>query len=77
MVRNLRESIPKTTGFFYINSIKESLRFYLLNELTKEFAYGAENYLEEDPEVANKRNYYLGLMKVLKNCEKIIQYDEE
>jgi len=77
MVRNLRESIPKTTGFFYINSIKESLRFYLLNELTKEFSYGEVNYLEEDPEVANKRNYYLSIMKVLKNCEKIIQYDEE
>jgi hypothetical protein len=75
MVRNLRESIPKATGHFFINTFKENLRFSLLNEITKEYAY--ENFLEEDPEIANRRNFFIELMKVLKNCEKILQYDEE
>jgi hypothetical protein len=75
MVRNLRESIPKATGHFFINSFKHSLRFSLLNEITKEFAY--ESFLEEDPEISNRRNFYIDLMKVLKNCEKILQYEEE
>ncbi len=75
MIRNLREEIPKVTGYYFINSLKQNLRFFLLTELTREMAY--EDYLEEDPEVAKRRDYYLNLMKVYKNCEKILQYDEE
>jgi hypothetical protein len=75
IVRNLREYIPKSTGHYFIKSLKEDLRFYLLTEATRDFAF--EDYLEEDKEVATKRNYYIGLMKVLKNCEKIILHDEE
>lgn len=75
MVRNLREAIPKITGHYYINGLKSNLRFYLLTEITKEMSY--ENYLEEDPEVAKNRNYYINLMKVLKNSDKILQQDEE
>ena len=75
MVRNLRESIPKITGFFFINTIRNNLRFFILSEITKELTY--ENYMEEDPEIAKKRNYYINLMKILKNTEKILLYDEE
>ena len=75
MITNLRENIPKTTGYYYIRTLKQDARFFLLNTLTKEFMY--ENYLEEDPEVATKRNYFIDLMKVLKNSEKILQYDDE
>jgi len=75
MITNLRENIPKTTGYYYIRTLKQDARFFLLNTLTKEFMY--ENYLEEDPEVAKKRNYFIELMKVLKNSEKTLQYDDE
>ena len=75
MIRNLRESVPKVTGFYFIRSLKNDVRFYLLNEVSKEFSY--ENFLEEDPEVARTRNFYIDLMKVLKNCDKIVLYDEE
>ncbi len=75
MIRNLRESIPKATGYYFINTLKQSLRFHLMKDITTEFSN--ENFLEEDPEVANRRNFYLNLMKVLKNCEKMLQYDEE
>jgi hypothetical protein len=75
MVRNLREVIPKSTGYFFINSIKQNTRFYLLNEIQKDFA--TEDFLQEDPEVSKTRNFYLNLMKVLKASEKTLLYDEE
>jgi hypothetical protein len=75
MVRNLREAVPKITGYYFINTLKQNLRFYILTEISKEFSY--EDYLEEDPEVAKNRNYFINLMKVYKNCEKVLQYDEE
>ncbi len=75
MVRSLREVIPKSTGYFFINSLKQSTRFYLLNEINKDL--GTEDFLQEDPEIAKTRNFYLGLMKVLKASEKTMLYDEE
>jgi hypothetical protein len=75
MVRNLREYIPKTIGQYYIKSIKESLRFYLLTEINKHIY--SENFLQEDPEVARKRDYYINLYKILKNSEKVMLGDEE
>ena len=74
MVRILREFVPKTIGEIYIKPFKQSLRFYLLTEINKN---DGNNYLEEDPEVARKRNYYINLMKILKNSEKVMLGDEE
>ena len=75
MVRNLREVIPKSTGYFFVNSLKQNTRFFLLNEMQKEFS--TENFLQEDPEISKTRNFYLDLMKILKSCEKTLVYDEE
>lgn len=75
IVRNLREYIPKSTGHFYIKSIKENVRFYLLSEMTEDENF--EDYLQENPEVSKRRNFYLNLMKVMKNCEKQMLHDEE
>jgi hypothetical protein len=74
MVRNLREFIPKTIGEIFIKPFKRDLRFYLLTEINRNVH---ESYLDEDPEVAKKRNYYINLMKILKNSEKVILGDEE
>ncbi len=74
-MRNLREYIPKTIGHTYIKSFKEKIRFYLLSEINKNMS--SEDYLAEDPEIAKKRNYYINLMKILKNSEKVMNSDEE
>jgi hypothetical protein len=74
IVRNLREFIPKTLGQIYIKPFKQNLRFYLLCEINRNID---SNYLEEDPEVARKRNHYINLMKILKNSEKVMLSDEE
>jgi hypothetical protein len=75
MVRNIREYVPKTIGEYYIKAIKENLRFYLLTEINKDMQM--EDLMTEDPEVAKKRNYYIELLKILKNSEKIMLCDEE
>jgi hypothetical protein len=75
MVRNLREYVPKTIGHNYIKPIKENLRFYLLTEINHHIH--TENFLDEDPEVKRRREYYVGLYKVLKNSEKVLLADEE
>jgi hypothetical protein len=76
MIRNLRESVPKATGKYFLNLLKENTRFYLLKEMTSDILV-YESYLEEDPEVMEKRNFYISLMKVLKNCDKTLLYDDE
>jgi hypothetical protein len=47
----------------------------MLTEITRELLY--EDYLQEDKDVERKRNYYINLMKILKSCEKLMQYDDE
>ncbi len=76
MIRNLRESVPKATGKYFLNILKNETRFYLLKELTSDIL-SYEGYLEEDPEVMEKRNYYINLMKTIKNCDKMLLYEEE
>jgi hypothetical protein len=76
MIRNLRESVPKATGKYFLNILKEGTRFYLLKELTSDIL-SYDSYLEEDPEILEKRNFYINLMKILKNCDKMLLYDEE
>jgi len=76
MIRNLRESVPKATGNYFLNILKNETRFYLLKELTSDIST-YEFYLEEDHDVMERRNYYINLMKTLKNCDKMLLYEEE
>lgn len=75
MLRNVREYVPKTVGYYLITPFKKELRFYLLKE-TNNILSDPES-MEEDKEVAKKRNYYISLMKILKNSEKALLQDEE
>jgi len=60
----------KVINFF----TKEKLRGYCLSEICK---VDFDLLLEEDPEVARKREYYSNLYKILKNSEKIMLSDNE
>jgi hypothetical protein len=75
IIRNLRESIPKATGHFFIKSLKSGLRFFLLQYINKNPQL-AQN-LEEDPEMANKRKYLVESTKKMKKIEKNISYDDK
>jgi dynamin 1-like protein len=75
ILRNVREYVPKTVGFYFINPFKKELRFFLLKETNN--ILSDPEAMEEDKEVAKKRNYFINLMKILKNSEKALLQDEE
>ena len=75
IIRNLREYIPKSTANFFIKSLKTNMKFYLLQYLSKNPEFSQE--LEEDPEVAQKRVYYVDASKKLKRINKMCGYDDQ
>ena len=75
MIRNLREYIPKATGNFFIKSLKTNMNFYLLQYISKTPEMCDD--LEEDPDVAQKRTYYIEAQKKLKKINKAVGLDEQ
>ena len=75
MIRNLREYIPKSTVNVFIKSLKTNMIFFLLQYLSKNPEFVQE--LEEDPEVAQKRVYYINAQKKLKKINKMCGYDDQ
>ena len=75
IIRNLREYIPKATGYFFVKSLKSNMRFYLLQYISKNQEF-SEN-LEEDQDMANKREYYSESLKKLRKISKNISYDDQ
>ena len=75
MIRSLREYIPKSTGNFFIKSLKRNMRFYLLQFISKNVEFSQE--FEEDQEVASKRKYYIESQKKLKKINKDIGMDDQ
>ena len=75
IIRNLREYIPKATGYFFVKSLKTNLRFYLLQYISKNQEFSQN--LEEDQDMANKREYYSECVKKLKKISKNISYDDQ
>ena len=63
IISSLREYIPKSTGNFFIKSLKRNMRFYLLQFISKNVEFSQE--FEEDQEVAQKRKYYVEAQKKL------------
>ena len=74
IIRSLREYIPKATKNFFIKSLRSNMSFYLWKYISK----NPEIYenLEEDPEVAQKRMYYLEAQKKFKKITKAVSVDE-
>ena len=75
IIRNLREYIPKSTANFFIKSLKTNMKFYLLQYISKNPDFCQD--LEEDPEVSQKRVYYVEASKKLKKYDKLCGYDEQ
>ena len=75
IIRNLREYIPKSTAHFFIKSLKTNMIFSLLQYLSKNPEFSQE--LEEDPEVAQKRVYYVDANKKLKKINKMCSDDQQ
>ena len=75
IIRSLREYIPKSTGNFFIKSLKRNMRLYFLQFISKNAEFSQE--FEEDQEVAQKRKYYVESQKKLKKINKDIAMDDQ
>lgn len=70
VVRNLRDSVPKILGRFFLQKINEGLEFNLLNRLAR-LNYGIDT-LEENSDVADERNKLKKQYSVLTKAENLL-----
>lgn len=75
IVRNLRDSIPKSIGFFLVRSIEENMQTKLYNSLltSREIV----NCLNESEDIMRQRMELTNQIKVLREAQKIIRRDPE
>lgn len=75
IVRNLRDSIPKSIGYFLVRSIEENMQTKLYNSLltNREII----NCLNEPEEIMKQRMELTNQIKVLREAQKIIRRDPE
>jgi hypothetical protein len=75
VVRNLRDSIPKTIGHFLVKSIQDNMQIKLYNELYKNTEM--VNVLNEPDFIASKRDAINKSIKVMRDAQKLIRRDPE
>jgi len=73
IVRNLRESIPKTFGNYYVKNMKNMRSALLISVLSEK----NEDLFSEDPNIAMKRKYHYDILKILEKSEKLMLSDSE
>lgn len=73
-IRNLRESIPKSMAFNFINELK-NIRGFILMKIVQESQ--DTDMLAEDPSITSKRKHHKDILKILEQSEKIMLGDEE
>jgi hypothetical protein len=75
VVRNLRDSIPKSIGFFLVRSIQDNMQIQLYNQLYK--STDMVNVLNEPESIARQREELHKRIKIMKDAQKIIRRDPE
>eukprot|EP00914_Ancora_sagittata_P008403 GHVO01016390.1.p1 GENE.GHVO01016390.1~~GHVO01016390.1.p1 ORF type:complete len:563 (+),score=104.90 GHVO01016390.1:64-1689(+) len=73
VIRNVRDIVPKTIGYFLVRQIQDKLQFEIYNELNSP-AKLAE-LLSEPPHIAEERKELLKQTKVLKSALLVLQKD--
>lgn len=75
VVRNLRDSIPKSIGFFLVKSIQDNMQLQLYNQLYK--STEMVSVLNEPESITRQREDLLKSIKVMKDAQKVIRRDPE
>lgn len=75
VVRNLRDSIPKSIGFYLVKSIQDNMQLQLYNQLYK--STEMVSVLNEPESVTSQREELLKSIKVMKDAQKVIRRDPE
>ena len=75
IVRNLRDSVPKTIGFKLVRSIQDNMQIKLYDELYK--SNDLIRSLDEPEGIVRQREELTRQIKVMKNAQKVIKRDPE
>ncbi len=75
VLRNLRDSIPKSIGYFLVKSIQDNMQLNLYNQLYKSSEMA--KVLNEPESIAQKRDSLNKSIKVMKDAQKLIRRDPE
>ena len=75
IVRNLRDSVPKTIGFNLVRSIQDNMQIKLYDELYK--SNDLIRSLDEPETIVRQREELTRQIKVMKDAQKVIKRDPE
>ncbi|KEP60916.1 UNVERIFIED_CONTAM: dynamin-related protein DRPB [Hammondia hammondi] len=73
VLRNVRDSVPKTIGFFLVRQLQEKLQFELYNQLNDETQFSA--LLGEPPHIMEERRALMSQLQTLKRASAVLQRD--
>lgn len=74
-MRNVKDSIPKTIGFFMVRKSQDALQFELYNQVNTN--KGLSSTLGEPARITERRKALSEVLGVLKNSLKVLQRDPE
>ena len=74
-LRNIRDTIPKTIGFFLVRASEEKLQFELYQKLNNNPALAKQ--LGEPERVTERRKALTTILKTLQDSLKVLQRDPE
>lgn len=75
VLRNVKDSIPKTIGFFMVRKSQDALQFELYNQVNTN--KGLSSTLGEPARITERRKALSDVLKVLKDAIKVLQRDPD
>ena len=75
VIRNIRDKVPKTIGWFLVNNCQDKIQFHLYNEINQNPTLA--DVLGEHPAITEERQNLTKKLKILKNSSKVLLRDPE
>jgi len=75
VVRNIRDRVPKTIGFFLVQECQDKIQFHLYNEINQNQSLA--DVLGEHPAITEERNSLKKKLNILKHSSKVLMRDPE
>ncbi|PFH31932.1 dynamin-related protein DRPB [Besnoitia besnoiti] len=73
VLRNVRDAVPKTIGFFLVRQLQEKLQFEIYNQLNDEKQFN--ELLGEPPHIMEERRALMSQLQTLKRASAVLQRD--
>jgi len=75
VVRNVRDTVPKSIGHFLVRSVQEKMQFEFHNAISSDPALSA--LLQEPPHIAEERAGLTRQLETLRNAQKVLRRDPQ